>query len=139
MCRSVFTTLHPFVEQTLIRHRATYSLFIFFKLSDVISRFTLSLCCTDLTYKHSFIWSVYIYINVHAHAHTHIHTHTYKHTHTHTHTHMYLHLYIHICRVTPKKRELLKGIVAAMYSWQHCGTGTLSYRQPLDYCLLKGK
>jgi hypothetical protein len=20
--------------------------------------------------------------------------------------------------------------VAAMYSWQHCGTGTLSYRQP---------
>ena len=27
-------------------------------------------------------------------------------------------------------RELLKCIVAAMYSWQHCGTGTLSYRQP---------
>jgi len=47
--------------RTLIRHRATYSLFIFFKLSDVISRFTLSLFCTDLTYKHSFIWSVYIY------------------------------------------------------------------------------
>ena len=34
-----------------------------------------------------------------------------------------------------KKRELLKCVVAAMYSWQHCGTGTLSYRQPL----LKGK
>jgi hypothetical protein len=29
-----------------------------------------------------------------------------------------------------KKRELLKCLVAAMYSWQHCGTGTLSYRQP---------
>ena len=29
-----------------------------------------------------------------------------------------------------KKRELLKCVVAAMYSWQHCGTGTLSYRQP---------
>ena len=29
-----------------------------------------------------------------------------------------------------KKRELLKCIVAAMYSWQHCGTGTSSYRQP---------
>jgi len=27
-----------------------------------------------------------------------------------------------------KKRELLKCVVAAMYSWQHCGTGTLSYR-----------
>jgi len=24
----------------------------------------------------------------------------------------------------------LKCVVAAMYSWQHCGTGTLSYRQP---------
>ena len=34
-----------------------------------------------------------------------------------------------------KKRELLKCVVAAMYSWQHCGTGTLSYRQPF----LKGK
>ena len=29
-----------------------------------------------------------------------------------------------------KKRELLKCVVAAMYSWQHCGTGTLSYRKP---------
>ena len=29
-----------------------------------------------------------------------------------------------------KKRELLKCVVAAMYSWQHCGTGTLRYRQP---------
>ena len=29
-----------------------------------------------------------------------------------------------------KKRELLKCVVAAMYRWQHCGTGTLSYRQP---------
>jgi hypothetical protein len=28
-----------------------------------------------------------------------------------------------------KKREFLKFIVAAMYSWQHSGTGTLSYRQ----------
>jgi hypothetical protein len=38
-----------------------------------------------------------------------------------------------------KKQELLKCIVAAMYSWQHCGTGTLSYRQPrhsviMDQC-----
>jgi len=24
----------------------------------------------------------------------------------------------------------LKCVVAAMYSWQHCGTGTLSYDQP---------
>ena len=29
-----------------------------------------------------------------------------------------------------KERELLKSVVAAMYSWQHCGTGTSSYRQP---------
>ena len=29
-----------------------------------------------------------------------------------------------------KKRELLKCVVAAMYSWQHCGTGTFCYRQP---------
>jgi len=29
-----------------------------------------------------------------------------------------------------KKRELLKCVVAATYIWQHCGTGTLSYRQP---------
>jgi len=29
-----------------------------------------------------------------------------------------------------KERELLKCVVAAMYSWQHCGTGTLSYKQP---------
>ena len=29
-----------------------------------------------------------------------------------------------------KKREFLKCVVAAMYSWQHCGTGSLSYRQP---------
>jgi hypothetical protein len=29
-----------------------------------------------------------------------------------------------------KKWELLKCIVAAMYSWQHCGTGTFSYIQP---------
>jgi len=29
-----------------------------------------------------------------------------------------------------KKRELLKCVVAATYSWPHCGTGTLSYRQP---------
>jgi hypothetical protein len=38
-----------------------------------------------------------------------------------------------------KKRELLKFVAAAMYSWQHCGTGTLSYRQPrhsviMDQC-----
>ena len=32
-----------------------------------------------------------------------------------------------------KKWELLKCIVAAMYSWQHCGTGTLSYRQPRHF------
>jgi hypothetical protein len=31
---------------------------------------------------------------------------------------------------TNKKRELLKCVVAAMYSWLHYGTGTLSYRQP---------
>jgi hypothetical protein len=30
--------------------------------------------------------------------------------------------------MTQKKRELLKHVVATMYSWQHCGTGTLSYR-----------
>ena len=29
-----------------------------------------------------------------------------------------------------KYQELLKCVVAAMYSWQHCVTGTLSYRQP---------
>ena len=29
-----------------------------------------------------------------------------------------------------KKWELLKCVVAAMYSWQHSGTGTLSYREP---------
>jgi len=29
-----------------------------------------------------------------------------------------------------KEQELLKCIVAAMYSWQHCRTGPLSYRQP---------
>jgi hypothetical protein len=34
-------------------------------------------------------------------------------------------------KVTQKKRELLKCVVAAMYSWQHCGTGTLSYRLSL--------
>jgi hypothetical protein len=28
-----------------------------------------------------------------------------------------------------QKRELLKCVVAAMYSWQHCGTGILYYRQ----------
>ena len=40
-----------------------------------------------------------------------------------------------VCRymVTQKKRELLKCVVAAMYSWQHCGTGTLSYRQPRHF------
>ena len=27
-----------------------------------------------------------------------------------------------------KEREILKCVVVAMYSWQHCGTGTLSYR-----------
>jgi len=32
-----------------------------------------------------------------------------------------------------KKRELLKCVLAAMYSWQHCGTGTLSYRQPRHF------
>jgi len=32
-----------------------------------------------------------------------------------------------------KKRELLKCVVTAMYSWQHCGTGTLSYRQPRHF------
>ena len=35
-----------------------------------------------------------------------------------------------------KKRELLKCVVAAMYSWQHCGTGTLSYRQPRDLVIM---
>jgi len=35
--------------------------------------------------------------------------------------------------VTQKKRELLKCVVAAMYIWQHCGAGTLSYRQPRYY------
>jgi len=35
--------------------------------------------------------------------------------------------------VTQKKRELLKCVVAAMYSWQHCGTGDLSYRQPRHF------
>jgi hypothetical protein len=28
-----------------------------------------------------------------------------------------------------KKRKLLKGVVAAMCSWQYCGTGTLGYSQ----------
>jgi len=32
-----------------------------------------------------------------------------------------------------KKTGNLKCIVAAMYSWQHCGTGTLSYRQPRHF------
>jgi len=32
-----------------------------------------------------------------------------------------------------KKQELLKYVVAATYSWQHCGTGTLSYRQPRHF------
>jgi len=32
-----------------------------------------------------------------------------------------------------KKRELLKCVVAAMHSWQHCRTGTLSYRQPRHF------
>ena len=36
----------------------------------------------------------------------------------------------HKYRVTQKKRELLKCVVAATYSWQHRGTGTLCYRQP---------
>jgi hypothetical protein len=35
-----------------------------------------------------------------------------------------------------QKRELLKCIVAAMYSWQHCGTGSLSYRQPLHLVIM---
>jgi hypothetical protein len=35
----------------------------------------------------------------------------------------------HIQGVT-QKRELMKCVVAAMYSWQYCGTGTLCYRQP---------
>ena len=34
------------------------------------------------------------------------------------------------CTGDTKERELLKCVVAAMYSWQHCGTGTLSYKQP---------
>jgi hypothetical protein len=34
------------------------------------------------------------------------------------------------CTGWPKKWELLKCVVAAIYSWQHCWTGTLSYRQP---------
>jgi hypothetical protein len=29
--------------------------------------------------------------------------------------------------VDTKKRELLKCVLAAMYRWQHCGTGTLRY------------
>jgi hypothetical protein len=35
-----------------------------------------------------------------------------------------------------KKRELLKCVVAAMYSWQHCKTGTLSYRQPCHLVII---
>jgi hypothetical protein len=38
--------------------------------------------------------------------------------------------YIVFLQGETKKRELLKCAVAAMYIWQHCGTGTLSYRQP---------
>jgi len=36
-----------------------------------------------------------------------------------------------------KKRKLLKCVVAAMYGRQHCGTGTLSYRQPFGLLSLK--
>ena len=42
----------------------------------------------------------------------------------------YVCMYVCMYRVKQKKRELLKCVVAAMYSWQHCGTATLSYRQP---------
>jgi len=35
-----------------------------------------------------------------------------------------------------KKREVLKCVVAAMYSWQHCGTGTSSYRQPRNLVIM---
>jgi len=34
----------------------------------------------------------------------------------------------HKCTGWHKKQALLKCVVAAMCSWQHCGTGTLSYR-----------
>jgi hypothetical protein len=37
-------------------------------------------------------------------------------------------LYDILVQSDTKKRELLKCVVAVMYSWQHCGTGTLSYR-----------
>ena len=40
---------------------------------------------------------------------------------------------IHWCTGWQKKRKLLKSIVAAMYSWQHCRTGNLSYRQPRHF------
>jgi hypothetical protein len=51
-------------------------------------------------------------------------------------------VYFYIVQGDTKKQELLKCIVAAMYSWQHCGTGTLSYKQPrhsviMDQCHLK--
>jgi hypothetical protein len=36
----------------------------------------------------------------------------------------------HLIQGDTKKRELFKCVVAAMYSWQQCGTETLSYRQP---------
>ena len=36
--------------------------------------------------------------------------------------------FLFVYTVTQKKWELLKCVVASMYSWQHCGTGTLSYR-----------
>jgi len=35
--------------------------------------------------------------------------------------------YMQVLQGDTKERELLKCVVAAVYSWQHCGTGTLSY------------
>jgi hypothetical protein len=39
-------------------------------------------------------------------------------------------IYVGTTRWHKKKWKLLKCVVAAMYSWQHCGTWTLSYRLP---------
>ena len=40
-------------------------------------------------------------------------------------------------RITQIEWELLKCVVADMYSWQHCGTGTLSYRQPCHAVIME--
>jgi hypothetical protein len=73
-------------------------------------------------------------INSHFASRSHTLTHTLTLTHTHTHTHSHNSACRHRnwkkIQGDTKKRELLKYVVAAMYSWQHYGTGTLSYRQP---------